>query len=331
MGALAMHKEFSKKNPSGMNEERNGTSMSCMNATGMKVSLNRDEISVLDAQRRRILQEWGYLEEEGEVLEDGPEERPERRLSRPLPAAFEKEFAPVLGPNLLAFMVWNGVKPNKDEVQERQRQREEAERIWKERMKNFVALSEASSKVYDVSARPPHVASAQLIAHFTYLCLKSTLKGNDTLKPLSRFGLKWLAKTPRPKPRHGQDLHALLASGKVVIESIVGSSFGIDSLELRLRSSTSEEITVTVQKGTIFQHINWEHRQNLMVANDYVIPLPARSTVCKKMMAHCMNATCACSRGNAMNLTEFYFDDSGVLESQGKVWEHFEQCFSKED
>jgi len=28
-----------------------------------------------------------------------------------------------------------------------------------------------------------------------------------------------------------------------------------------------------------------------------------------------------------MSLTDFYFDDTTVLESQCLVWEHFERCF----
>merc|ERR1719359_72294 len=307
--------------------------MSCVNANGTKVTLNRDELVVLNAQRRRILSDYldeGDAEEEG-YLDEGYEGN--RRLSRPLPAAFEKAFAPVLrSPNLIGFMVWNGVRPNKDEVQEMKRQREEEERLWKERMKNFVALSEAARSNYDNSSRPvDNVASGQLIAHFTYLCLNCTLKGGDTLKSLSRFGLKLRSKTPRPQPRYGQDLHDLLNSGKVTVESITGAGFGLDSLELRLQNNTSEDLEVTVQKGSIFQHVNWEHRQNLMVSVDYVIPLPKQAMVNKKMMAYCMNLSCACSSGNPMNLTEFYFDDSAVLESQGTVWDHFEQCFNKEE
>lgn len=324
--ALTMHKEYMKKNPNGVQDEKGGMSMSCMNANGNKVNLSQDEIAVLDQQRRLILSERGYSEAEegGEVL------------SRPLPASFEKAFAPVLSsPNLLGFMVWNGVKPNKDEVQEKARQREEQEKMWKERMDNFMVLTEAAAQIYDASpSRPANVASAQLIAHLTYHCLNCTLNGNDALKPLTRFGLKWLAKTNqwRPKPRHGQDLHAALNQGKVAIESVVGRGFGLDSLEIGLRSNSSEDITVTVQKGTIFQHLNWEHRQNLIVALDYVITLPAKSMVTKKMMAHCMNSTCACSNGNhPMSLTEFYLDDSAVLANQATVWDYFEECFSKED
>jgi len=328
--AKAMHKEFMKKNPNGVNEDRNGTSMSCMNASGTKVNLNRDDIAVLNAQRKRLLAEWGYADDNDEMGYE--EENETRRLSRPLPAAFEKAFAPVLSsPNLIGFMVWTGMKPSKDEAKEAQRQREEDERIWKERMANFVALSEAARKEYDSGNRPPLIGSGQLMAHFTYLCLSCTLKGDDKLKPLNRFGLKSLAKASRAKPRHGQDLHAALGSGKVVMETIVGTGFGIDSLELRLRSNTSEDISVTVQKGTIFQHMNWEHRQNLMVAVDYVISVPSRTSVNKKMMTYCMNQSCACSSGNPMNLTEFYFDDSAALESQGTIWDHFEGCFNKEE
>jgi hypothetical protein len=330
--ALAMHKDFVKKNPNGAHEDRNSMSLSYVNSSGTKVTLNKDEYKVMSEQRRQILAEFGYQEDE-ENEEEGYEGYMQNRSpSRPLPAAFEKAFAPVLrSPNLIGFMLWNGVKPSKDRVKEAERQREEDEKIWNERMQNFLALSEAAKTAYDSSSRPPNVASAQLMAHFTYLCLSCTLKGGDDLKPLARFGLKWLTKNPRPKPRHGQDLSAAVSSGKVVIESITGHGFGLDSLQIELRSNTNEDLQITVQKGTICQHINWEHRQNLMLAMDYVIALPARSQVTKKMMAYCMNLTCACSSANPMNLTEFYLDDSAVLESQGLVWDHFEQCFSKDD
>merc|ERR1719313_2744263 len=116
---------------------------------------------------------------------------------RPLPAAFEKAFAPVLrSPNLIGFMIWNGARPAKDEVERKQKEREEQERIWQERNKNFLALSEEAKKVYDTGSKPLNVASAQLMAHFTYLSLGSILKGSDALKPLAKFGLKWITKAP---------------------------------------------------------------------------------------------------------------------------------------
>lgn len=327
-----MHKDFLKRNPAGGVEDRNGNGMSCVNSTGAKVTLSRDEYSVLSSIRTDILREWGYDMEDEDDAEAADVYQQRRGLSRPLPAAFEKAFAPVLrSPNLIAFMVWTGVKPAKDQVAERQRQREEDERIWRERMQNFVALSELAQNVYDQSQKPAHIASAQIIAHFTYLSLRMALKGADTLKPLTHFGLKWLTKNPRPKPRHGQDLHVVLNSGKVVIEGIIGTGFGIDSLELSLTNNSQEDLEVTVQRGTIFQHINWEHRQNLMVAVDYVIPLGVGARVNKKMMAYCMNLSCACSSGNSMNLTDFYFDNSVALESQGSIWDHFESCFRKDD
>jgi len=332
--ALAMHQEFVKKNPN-VHEDRNSGTLSCVDASGTKVTLKKDDYTVMDAQRREILKESGHLEEEETeaAQREGYEGSMQNRSpSRPLPAAFEKAFAPVLSsPNFIAFMLWNGVRPAKDQVQEATRQRQEDERTWKERMEKQVALSEAAKNAHDTSLRPQNVASAQLIAHFTYLCLSSTLKGNDALKPPSRFGLKWLSKNPRSKPRHGRDLHAVVLENSVVIESVVGSGFGIDSLELTLQSSSMEDMLITVQRGTIFQQADWEHRDNLMVAMDYVIALPSQATMTKKMMAYCMNRTCACSNGNLMNLTEFYFDDSAVLESQGLVWDHFEQCFNKDD
>jgi hypothetical protein len=331
--AVSTHKEFMKKNPNGVQEEKNyhgsSTSLSVVVANGTKVTLKKDEIGVMNDWRRQILNDWGYsegIEQEGEYDEE------DLRPQRPLPAAFEKAFAPVLrSPSLIGFMIWNGARPAKDEVERKQKEREEQERIWQERNKNFLALSEEAKKVYDAGSKPLNVASAQLMAHFTYLCLGSILKGNDALKPLAKFGLKWITKAPRRKPRYGQDLHEAVSKGKIVIEAVTGQGFGIDSLELKLQSKAVEDIEITVQRGTIFQHISWEHRQNLMVAVDYVIPLPSKSTVGKKMMAYCMNSTCACSSGNPMSLTEFYFDDSNALESQGTVWDHFEQCFAAED
>merc|ERR1712196_109581 len=99
------------------------------------------------------------------------------------------------------------MRPFKNEAQEQQRQRAECEKMWMDRMQHLAAPTEAAVNVYDTSSKPANVASAQLMAHFTYLSLKCTLKGSDALKPLTRFGLKWRQSTPRPKPQYGQDLH----------------------------------------------------------------------------------------------------------------------------
>lgn len=338
--AVAVYKEFMKKNPDGANADSRDGALSCIGPSGAKISLNPVEYTAMHNLRRQILKDYGYFGEEEERLEGeegtgdsgyGADSRP-----RPLPAAFEKAFAPVSrGPNLLAFMLWNGVKPSKDieaAAQEAARQMEEQQRrIWKERMQHFTALSEKAKATYDTGSRPNNVASGQLMAHFTYLSLSCMLKGDDALKQPSRFGLKSAIKNTRPKPRNGLDLWAVLSNRKVELVSASGSGFGLDSVEIKLQSHVNEELQIVVPRGVIFQHEDWNHRQNLMVAMDYIITLPARLSVNKKLMAFCMNVTCACSCGNPMNLTEFYFDDSAVLESQGLVWDHFEQSFSKDD
>merc|ERR1712039_777682 len=95
--------------------------------------------------------------------------------------------------------------------------------------------------------------------------------------------------------------------------------------------SEEQDMEITVQRGTVFQHIDWQHRQNLIVPIDSVIPVAASSTVSKELLAFCMNVTCACSSGNPLSLTEFFIDNTSVLESQGAVWDHFEGCFASND
>merc|ERR1712217_60459 len=140
---------------------------------------------------------------------------------------------------------------------------------------------------------------------------------------------KRISETPRPAPTRGLDLHASVNSGKIAIESAVGCSFGSGALTLKLRNDANNDIEVAIRRGTIFQHTSWVHRQNLLVSIDYIVEVPAGASVLKKMNAYCMNASCACSSGNPMSVTEFYIDSTDILESQGKVWDHFESKFGK--
>jgi tetratricopeptide (TPR) repeat protein len=275
----------------------------------------------------------------------------ERSGAQPLNSALENR-------RLVGFMVYLGVRALPDEVAaakeereeveaeeaerlelERQaqalrremeeRQRAEWERLHEDRVRGRNDLTTRSKIEYDGSSKklPLGVSSGQIIAHFTYICLRLEASLGAALMPPSRFGLKMLREAPRPQPRRGHDLHHALFTGKVAIEQATGKSFGNGALQLKLRSLSSEPIEVAIRRGTIFQHSDWFHKQNLLVAIDYLLIIPAGGVEEKSMMAHCMNASCACSAGEAMELTEFYFDTSHILDSQGNVWDHFESCF----
>jgi len=259
---------------------------------------------------------------------------------------------------LIGFMVYLGVRATPDEVAvvqeereemeadeaqriERQRRMEEErlaqeakeraewEALHKERVEARNNLTKKARKEYDGDRQlPKGVTSGQIMAHFTYLCLQMEANLTSPLQLPSYFGLKVLSTAPRPKPRRGYDLHEALFTGKVLIEEACGRSFGKGALSLTLRSQASESIEVAVRRGTIFQHTDWVHKQNLMVGIDYLVTLPAGGVELKVMMAYCMNSSCSCSSGETMELTEFYVDASHVLDSQGNVWDHFQGCFN---
>jgi len=219
----------------------------------------------------------------------------------------------------------------------REERRAEQERLrleWESRHQDEVEarnqLSKKAKAQYDGGRKqlPTGLASGQILAHFSYICYDMLPVGAGPLEKPARFGLKLLTQAPRPKPRRGHDLHEALFTGKIAIERVTGSSFGNGALELSLRSCSSEPLEVAVRRGSIFQHTDWVHKQNLLVAIDYMMTIPPTGgVVTKSMMAYCMNLSCACSSGETMELTEFYFDSSHVLDSQGNVWDHFESCF----
>jgi len=318
--------------------------------SGQEVHVNREYYSAMDRRRYAMIQEAGYSvhvegeEEEGELDEaydaEGEDGPPSRRRGgggsgeggMPLPEAFAEAFGDGHSPNLIGFMIWCGIRVSDDEAgisqEELRRQAREWEAYWRDRQLFQTQLSNQAQSLYDSAPRCPGVASGQLIAHFSYLCLGGRLHGEDELRHPEYFGLKLISEAPRRKPRRGNDFHEVLASGKVLIESATGTSFGKDAVSLTLKSSTSEAIEVAVRQGSIFQHVDWQHRQNLVVTIDYLVTVPAGGLATKSLMARCMNLSCACSSGNPMQLTEFYFDEVAALECQAKVWEHFEGCFS---
>lgn len=232
---------------------------------------------------------------------------------------------------LIAFMVWEGAEPSAG-MEEMQRRRDEQAKAradaWADSQLACTNLKQSAEDLYDANEIPQGIASGMLIAHFTYLCFNCSPKSSDTLKPPAHFRLKRLSEVPRPPARHGVDLADALMSGHVVMETCTGNSFGKDSLRLKLRSNTSQDLQIAVRRGTIFQHIDWVHRQNLIVSVDYVVNVPAGGFAWKKMESYCINNSCCCSSGQPMTLTEFYFEDLDVMESQGKVWDHFEAVFT---
>jgi len=299
-----------------------------------KREFNMDEHQALKLQRNSMFEEWGCEPvenwydgvgeyEEGEDLTD----RIKALLpGRPLPEAFLAAFNNVMqDDSFLGFMVWEGIEPSQEVVREVRRQREEWEAAWAQKQQRMGALSAAARKLYDLPMRSSGVESGQLVAHFTYLRLGGILSGKDSLRPSSDFGLKRFSEEPLRSPQGGHLLQEAVSSGKVTIESVTGTDF---LLRLKLRNNTSDGLEVTIPRGTVFQHVDWEHRQNLMVSVRYVVGVPAGEVVSKQMKAYCMNLTCACSEGNPMALTDFYCDDAGVLVSQGLVWDHFERCFA---
>jgi len=258
---------------------------------------------------------------------------------------------------LVGFMVYLGVRASPDEVTIAREEREEIEaeeaereareaRIqaereleaarrqaeWEAAHKELVAarndITSRAKAIYEGTRQlPKGVASGQIMAHFAYIFNNcKAVMGTPLQLPL-HYGLKMLSDAPRPKPRRGLDLHEALYTGKIELSDAVGVGFEEDALTLTLKGCTSEPLEVAVRRGTIFQHSAWLHKQNLIVAVDYLVSIPANGIAKKSMMAYCMNSTCSCSGGETMELTEFYCDASHVLDSQGLVWDHFESCF----
>jgi len=337
--ALAANTAYRSANPEGLSSSWSdgvGRRWCMVGKDGAAVMLGDDEHQALCCLRDNMLREWGCLiedverDEECDERETGEEADRMRSMGgRPLPKAFAAAFSPVVSNTLIGFMLWEGVEPSAELTAEVRLKRQEWEAHWHAEHERCAKLSAAARQLYDRSAVRTGVANGQLIAHFTYLCLGGVLTGADQLKPFADFGLRRVSEMRRAPPRHGQDLHSIVDTGQVVIESVVGRSLGNGSLQMKLRSSCAEDLEVTVRRGTIFQHVDWQHRQNLMVSVEYVVLVPAGGSVVKAMSAYCMNSSCACSAGNPMALTDFCMEDETVLQSQASVWDHFERCFDK--
>ena len=101
--------------------------------------------------------------------------------------------------------------------------------------------------------------------------------------------------------------------GLVTIMDCRGTSYGKNSLSLKLQSKSPKAVNVLLLSGTIFEHIKWVHKQNLMVIADRTISLYPNETVSMRVGAHCMNLSCNCSEGENMYLTDLYMDQKKVV------------------
>jgi len=359
--ARAEYEAFLSANPEGLREPwdpddgeeaESVSDYSMVDKGGRSKTVSTREYGALCIQRRRLLEEVGDAASDEEApAEDEEEGGTERRRSGVLNShpgcRALRERTREKRKDHVGFMLWNGAVAEQEDLEaaeiaaaaqaaaraereaERRRRQRAWEMAWRERQAHQEQLAQVCRGIYDAESpeRPAHVASGQIVAHFTFLCYNWVLPSEPKPEPLERFGLKRLADAPRPRPRWGPSLHEALAGGKLQIEGAKGRSFGAESLELRLRNEGAEELTVIVQHGTIFQHVDWQHRQNLLVAMDYRLVIPAGGAAEKKMHAYCMNLSCACSCGNPMSLTELYFDDEEATSSQSAVWDHFQRSF----
>jgi len=175
------------------------------------------------------------------------------------------------------------------------------------------------------SKKPPNMCgTGQFLAHFSYLSYSM-----DVRVP-SDFGLR--QRIP-PAEDAGISamvpLHSACESGQAEIVSAIGKSYGKGALTLKLRNSTNASLQVIVPAGTIFEHISWIHHQNLLVARAVLFRLGPGEELQQRIGAHCMNLSCACSANDPMHLTGLFFDSKEILQSQSKVWDHFEGLFAK--
>eukprot|EP00929_Paragymnodinium_shiwhaense_P035116 TRINITY_DN19009_c0_g1_i1.p1 TRINITY_DN19009_c0_g1~~TRINITY_DN19009_c0_g1_i1.p1 ORF type:complete len:936 (-),score=218.11 TRINITY_DN19009_c0_g1_i1:245-3052(-) len=195
------------------------------------------------------------------------------------------------------------------------------------------SLSRASAALYDVGDVVPNVASGQLMAHLTYLAYGCLPSKDSPLKLPAKWRLKRLGEVPRLPARHGlaEDLHTLLASGQVILEYACGKGIGPGGLALTLLNTDQRDLQVAIRRGSVFQQAAFNHQQDLMVASEYVVTVPAGRRTWKAVEVYSINVQCAPPRESEMHLTDFYFDDLDILETQGSVWEHFEACYKASD
>ena len=161
------------------------------------------------------------------------------------------------------------------------------------------------------------VGSAMFMAHFNYICDVRTdslaqdaekYEPEEFWKKHSIWGLEsYEDKTVKTNAlqavREGCQLLQLLVARQLVeIVSVSGNGYCEESLSITLKSLCPYPLRVEIVKGTVFQHIDWVHKQNLMVyATTAIDVLPAK-TVTQTVNAYCMNLTCSCSCGESMQV-----------------------------
>jgi hypothetical protein len=173
--------------------------------------------------------------------------------------------------------------------------------------------------------------SGMLLAHFSYV---GGAMAEADLKQHEFFGLRRKQKQPNASSERqstgGQlDFHDAVCRGLVSIISATGHSFGKQALWLNVQNVGKGQTTVVLASGTIFEHTDWVHKQNLMVINTTTIRLWPKESKQVKVDAHCMNISCSCSNGESMYLTDFYFDKQAIIAHQSKIWDYFETKFSE--
>lgn len=198
-------------------------------------------------------------------------------------------------------------------------------------------LAETARKSYDHRGgesfpwsspkRPPNCASGQILAHFSYLGYSLQLR------PPEDFGMRLRergsASTSVMSKEGAVSLHDAVERGQVRIDQASGHGYGQGSLRVSVVNATDASLVVEVPAGTIFEHIGWVHKQNLIVGRPLTLKLDPNDTRRVQIGGYCMNRTCGCASGEKMYLTSLLLDDPDVLESQGKVWDHFEDVFQR--
>merc|ERR1712226_1380580 len=125
-----------------------------------------------------------------------------------------------------------------------------------------------------------------------------------------------------------QLLQLAVARDLVTVTTVKGQSYGANALTVSLKSRCPLPLRIEIARGTVFQHVGWVHKQNLMVSATVAIEIFPGKSATRKIDAYCMNSTCACSAGETMELTEFILDPAlqgRVLATQGETWRHLEE------
>lgn len=190
--------------------------------------------------------------------------------------------------------------------------------IVKSRRNTKAQLIAASREMYGSTNAPEWCGSVMLMAHFGYLNSEQEFRSHD------KYGLISVREKPMDPMPMTENLHDTLHSERVKIVSSRASHY---TLTLKLHNTSSNRVSLCICAGTIFEHIGWVHRQNLMVRYYKSVVLPANAPVTVSLTVYCMNSMCGYATGQKMYLTDFYMPDSTVLASQERVWQHFDNAF----